>query len=268
MIQIQVRVDRKGTNLPGIARQSAFATALAMNRTMEEGQERQRQGLYGGFRFRGTDTFFNRMVKIRGEDRARKDRLRARIRIEGPEGDESKGALLARHEKGGLRTTGRGGASTDINFRLKGMFYLPTRNLRPSFANAVPRSMHPANLRLTERRDVDGGTMAPKIHRTWRGKQQLKGKQRTFVLFSNTGQPWGIYQRTGSTAVTYARNRRGIMVRRDRGRDPSIKKLWSFTPSISLKPRLRFEQRITRTIHERFQLNYSAFLSHAIRTSR
>lgn len=271
MIQVRIHIDRKGTNLPGLAKQSVFATALAMNRTLEEGQTAQRNALYGGFTFRGTDQFFGRMVKIRGEDRATKGRLRARIRIEGPEGDEGKGSLLARHERGGTRTTGRGGYSTDISYRLKGMFYLPSRHLRPSFGSAVPRAMHPANLRLTERRDVDGSTMAPRIHRTWGGKQQLKGKRRTFVLFSNTGAPLGVYQRTADTRPRYAHDKRGRVIarrQRDGVRDPNIRKIWSFARTIRLKPRLGFERRIVRTIHERFQLNYRAFLSHAIRTSR
>lgn len=267
-MQIRIHVDRKGLNLPGLAKQSAFATALAMNRTMEEAQTAQRQGLHQAFTFRGTHQFFGRMVKIRREDRAQRDRLRARLRIEGPEGEEGKGKLLARHESGGPRNTGAGGYSTDISYRLKGMFYLPTPMLRPSFLSPVPRNMYPASLRLTDRRDVDGSTLSAKIHRTWRGKQQLKGKRRTFVLFSNTGEPWGIFQRIGATSTRYARNRRGVLVRRDGGRDPNIKKLWRFRRSITLKPRLRFGSRVLRVIQERYPVNYRGFLSHAVRTSR
>src|SRR3954469_3027504 len=108
MIRIRVTIDRKGLQLDGLAKQAEYATALAMNRTLEEGQAAQQRGLYSAFTFRRTDQFFTRMVKIRPEDRAKRDRLVARVRIEGPEGSEEKGALLAKHEKGGIRTTGAG----------------------------------------------------------------------------------------------------------------------------------------------------------------
>jgi hypothetical protein len=268
VITIRVAVKSSGPGLPAVAKQMAFATALAMNRTIEEAQAAQRQGQYQSFLFRGTDDFFSHMVKIRPEDRARKDRLKARLRIEGPEGAQQKGALLARHEAGGVMTTGAGGASVDINYRLKSMFFIPTQALRPSFANPVPRSMFPANLRLTDRKDVSGGTLPANVHRTRGGKLQLKGKQRTFVLFSNSGQPWGVFQRIGVSSTRYAFNKKGFLVHRDGGHDPNIKQIWRFTPSITLRPRLRFEQRVVGVIRQRYPMNLEAFTSFAIRTAK
>lgn len=268
-MNIRIRVLRKGETMPAMAKQLAYAAALAMNRTLEEGQEAQRNALYGTFRMRGTNQFFSNMVKIRPEDRARRDRLVARLRIEGPESDLAKGNLLARHEAGGQRSTGQGGASVDPSFRLRGMFYLPTPQLRPSFDQAIPRRLYPANLGLTARRDVSGTTAVRGIHRTWTGKTQLKGKDRTFVLFSNTGKPWGIFQRIGTSSVRYARNKAGFMVRRDDGtRDPNIKRIWRFQPTVTLKPRLNFQQRMTRVVNERYPLNFNAFLGVAIRSAK
>lgn len=85
--------------------------------------------------------------------------------------------------------------------------------LRPSKTTVIPRSLYPANLGLTARRDPAGkpyyalGRKAiaqgkTPVHRTAGGKIQVKGKRRTFALDPryNPAIPAriaGIYQRTG-----------------------------------------------------------------------
>lgn len=271
-MKITWQVHTTGVGFAGFAKQNAFAVANAINRTLDEGQIAQRAGIHARFTLRGRAvSFIDRMVKRRREDFAQRDRVIGRLRIEGPEGDYGRGAILARHESGGVRTTGQGGASVDPRQRLAAYFYLPQRALRSSFASSVARRYYPANLRLMDRRDIDG-TLPAQVHTTKRGKYQLKGKDRTFVIFSASGSgavPFGIFQRKGGrSGRATARHGKYEDGRRFGQRDPNLTKLWGFKRQVALKPRLQFVDTQRRTVTDRFAINYRGMLSAAIRTAR
>ena|ERR1051325_9539002 len=84
-MQIRVRVKRLGAGFKGAAKQQAFALANAFNKTTLEDQTAQRAAIRRNMTVRN-ETFIDRLVKIRPEDKARRDRVVARIRIEGPAG--------------------------------------------------------------------------------------------------------------------------------------------------------------------------------------
>jgi hypothetical protein len=258
-MQISIKVVRGKDGLAGAAqlKQYSFATANAMNRTLDESQAAMRAGIRQRFTVRGRSAgFIDRLVKRRREDFATRDRLVARIRIEGPENDLARGAILARHEEGGLRTAGRGGYSIDPSYRVQGQFFLPTGVLRSNPSEVIARAMYPANLRLAPRRDISGGMMSAKVHKTRTGKLQLKGKRRTFVLFAaHGGAPIGIYQRgDGSGGRTHSED---------------FHRIWSYRKTIRLKPRrLEFFPTIRSTVQQRYQLNLGGFLRSAFRTAK
>src|SRR4051812_22898085 len=152
-MRIQIAVHKTGFGTEGIAKQVAFATALAMNRTLDEAQAEERIGINERFTLRPRGrAFINRLVKRRREDFATPQRLTARLRIEGPENDLDRAQILTRHEDGGTRSPSGGGGSIDPTYQTKGLFYIPTNVIRPTFPSEVPRRLYPANLRLTERR--------------------------------------------------------------------------------------------------------------------
>jgi hypothetical protein len=269
-MQLTIKIEKRGIGIAGIAKQSAFALANAFNRTLDEGQIAQRAGIHSRFTLRGRSApFLDRLVKRRREDFATRERLVGRLRIEGPEGQAARAALLTRHELGGTRGTGQGGPSIDPRHSLAGYFYLPTKAIRPSFSAEVPRRIYPSNLRLVDRQDVSG-VLPAKVHTTGSGKSQLRGKDRTFVIFSSgTHQPIGIFQRNGGRrGKATARYGRFADGRRFAQRDPNLTKLWSFQRTVTTKPRLEFIQTQQANVDARLLINYRGMLSAAIRTAR
>jgi hypothetical protein len=250
-----------------IIRTSVKALSDAINRTLEEGQQAQRATMARSFVERRRE-FLDRMVKIAPSDRARPDRLIGRLRIIGPEGAESRSSILSRHEDPPASTTAPGGYSIDPSVRIRGVFWLPTPVIRPQFSGVIPPKLFPTNLRLVDRHDVVG-TLRAKVHTTSTGHLQLKGGQRTFVLFgANDGSPIGIFQRKGGKKGrskgrrTLFRQGVGPQVRDD------IQMLWAFRRTIHLKPRLHFYQVVPQTVQQRIAVNYSGFMSAALRGSR
>jgi hypothetical protein len=97
-MDLLVTVRRTGPKLTDVAaRQLPFATALAINRTLEEIQGAARAGIRERFTLR-RPTFVERLVKINNADRARKDRLAGRVGIQGARAD-----LLTKFEAGGTK---------------------------------------------------------------------------------------------------------------------------------------------------------------------
>jgi hypothetical protein len=253
-VTLRVRVD--GPGLSSVPKQAAFAMALTINRTLDETQAAVRARIRQRFTIRPRGaSFIYRLVKRRREDFADRKRLTGRLRIEGPESDLARAKILSRHEEGGSRTTGAGGYSIDPSFRLKGFFFVPTDQLRAPFSAEVLRAMYPANLRLTERRAIEGGTTAPNVHHTAAGKLQLKGKRRTFVLLSaGSGRPLGVYQRGDGSGGRTSRH--------------DIKLIWRFDPQITLRPRLQFFDTGREMIRTRVPVNLPGFLRYALRTAK
>lgn len=254
MYTVTMDVTKFDTALDALsARQLPFAASLTLNRSAEEVQTRLRQEEYLKLTIRNPQ-FMERLVKIKGEDRATKSRLVARVRIEGPEGSERLGGLLARHIEGGVVTKPGGGYSIDPTFQVEGMQQIPTEVLRFPKSAIIPRRLYPTNLRIVSRKDVVG-TLPAKVHKTATGKYQLKGKQRTFVLnVPGTNTPLGIFQRgTGAGGKT---NRTDINL------------IWYFKKSITLKPRYPFYTLSDRVFTERFPVNWQGFWSYALATAK
>lgn len=233
--------------------QLPFAAALSLNRGAEEVQTRLRQEEFLKLTIRNP-VFMQNLVKIKSEDRATKVNLVSRVRLEGPEGHERLGGLLARHIDGGVVMKDTGGYSIDPSYRVSGYQFIPTEVIRFPKSAIVPRRLYPANLRIVPRKDVVG-TMAAKVHRTASGKYQLKGKQRTFVLNApGTDTPLGIFQRgTGAPGKT---NRTDINL------------IWFFKRSITLKPRYPFFALSQRVFLERWPVNFNGFWAYALKTAR
>jgi hypothetical protein len=271
-VRIQVTVHKSGFGTPGIAKQVAFATALAMNRTLDEGQVQERLGIAQRFTVRRPQ-FINRLVKRRRDDFARPDRLIARLRIEGPEGAEQRGMILGRHEIGGEHT-GRATGVTDVVSQIAGYFFLPADVTRPSKQTSVQRALYPANLRLVARKDIVG-TLQAKVHRTKSGRIQLKGKLRTFVLMERgTSRPLGIYQRDGGKGAPQERHYyrapgtgRFVSIGARR-KENDVQIVWTFNKRIHLSPRLQFFATQQANFDQRYAANFRGFMSFAVRTSR
>lgn len=269
---MRIRISvAKSPDFVGVLKQSNRALAAAINRTLEEGQAAERQAMAGRFidRRRG---FLSRMIKIAPSDRATPDRLRGAVRVVGPEGSEQRAArYLTRHEDPPPESTPGGSYSIDPSVRIKGYFWIPTGVIRPQFSDTVQRKLYPSSLGMTERQDVTGFRRA-NVHTTSGGYYQIKGKQRTFVLFgANGGAPIGIFQRRGSRKLGgRGRSAGRRVVWQDGGsrvRD-DIQLIWAFASRIHLKPRLFFYQTVGDTVRSRIGVNYSGMLASMLTRSR
>jgi hypothetical protein len=270
-MQIKVNIKRSGQSFPQIAKQERYALALAINRSLEEAQAEQRQSVAARFIDRRGRGLLRNMVKIGPADRATRDHPVGRLRIIGPEGSEGLSSILTRHEVGGPRTTGQGGYSIDPAHRIKGFFYLPTQALRNPFSAIVPRKLYPTSLHLTERRDVVG-TQPARVHRTRNGRLQLRGDDRTFVLFgANGAAPIGVFQRKGRSVYGGRGRSAGRRTTFNAGGNVTrddIRLIWAFRRQVTLKPRLYFYEIVPRVAMQRMPVNYAGFLKVALRTAR
>lgn len=241
-MRIAITLKKSGPGFAAVMKQQPFALANAINRTLEEAQAAQRGVVHTGFTVRNPG-FIDRLIKIKTTDRARKDRLIGRLRIEGPQGDPDRGVVLSRHEEESTHTRPGGPLNA---------FFIPADVLRPSRTSVVPRNLYPKNLRLMDRM-APSGMLYAKRHTTKRGIVQIKGKQRTFVLVERgtgsggDGRAFGIYQREGPH---------------------DIQLLWLYARKLHLRPRLRFGETFVRTVNERLLINYRGMLASALRTAR
>lgn len=241
MVTLTTDLSDMQRELGAYGRQLPFAAANALNRSAQEVQTRLRQELYLKFTIRDP-RFMERLVKIRRTDRATKDNLVARVRIEGPGGDENRASVLTRHiDPPALRHS------------LPDPFFIPTDALRYPKSAKVPRRMYPKNLRVMGRRDIVG-TLPASTHVTSGGKVQIQGKRRTFVLFNKSGVALGVYQR--------GEGRRGKTRRED------IERIWVYKHSIHTRVNYPFYKLSDRVFRERWAVNIQGFLQSAIRTAR
>lgn len=239
--------------LKRLGKQANYAMALTINKTLDEAQEKMRAGIRQRFTIRGRAAgFVDRLVKRRREDFARRDNLIGRLRIEGPEGELERAKILTRHEEGGERTTGIGHTIDPVT-RVGNFFFIPTEHIRYPFSASVPRRLFPAYLGLQPMRSIAGGSTI-KTHHTRTGKLQLKGKSRTFILFSPNGRPWGIYQRGEGT--------------RGKTRGYDIRLIWRFDKRITLKPRLQFYDTGRQSVHAGVPTHFPGFLRQALATAK
>lgn len=188
-----------------------------------------------------------------------------RVQLEISDGDVTKN-----RGKSSLLATLSGGGGEKAQGRW-GPLAFPTRNLRTTAGTVIPRSMYPRALRLLERRDVDGGALAPTLGakrtrrtrkkgatlgavRTRAGKWLIRGKERTFAIdprYQKAGKPtsYGVYQRTGP------------------GRG-DVRLLWRYRDSYKVPSRVPF-QSIADTVTVRdFGARFDRNLAHALATAR
>lgn len=269
-MQITINVQRSPGGLWDLVKKSPDITARAINRTLEEGQAAER-GVIGQKFVDRQGGFLNRMVKISAADRATSTRVIGRVRIVGPEGSEGKGQLLARHEEGGVQRRGIG-YSADPVTRTGSLWAIPTKAIRPNFADKIPRKLYLPALHLQPSR-YEGTTRKGKasgyvgLHHTSTGKPQIKGADRTFILFgANGGAPIGVFQRKGGKRGKSLGRRSQIdfAAMRSTGIRDDIRLIWAFRPTITLKPRLSFYDTITHTYRDRLAINYQGFLTVAM----
>lgn len=128
MIQIQVDARDALTYLQRVSQQAPFAVSLALNKVANHAQSAVRDGIKRTYTLR-REQFVLNTVKINREDRARKDKLDAIVRID-PERN-----ILAKFEEGGTKTA-RDGRNIAI----------PTTNVRRNKADILQRSQRPRAL--------------------------------------------------------------------------------------------------------------------------
>lgn len=217
-------------------RQIPFAMAMALNRTVEEMQERIRQRMFQrGFTIRTASSarWLANSIKIRRDDRATKTNPVARVRIESPGRGGGRAGLLGFLEGGGVRFSQYAIGS--------GTVFGPSSvavPLRQPDSQVMPRNLYPSQTGLQERRAIDGGLTAG----------SLKGKRRTFAIRTKPGQGL-ILQRTGKGQ-----------------RDTKV--LFAIKPRVQVQGRDFFFPTAERTARERFEVNFAGFMAMAVRTAR
>ncbi|MEX1185306.1 MAG: hypothetical protein WEA80_01795 [Gemmatimonadaceae bacterium] len=145
----------------------------------------------------------------RGEDSSyKRGQYSATVAVGGSEpSSKSFGSrfILNKFQDGGERT---GTAESPIA--------IPTKSLRPSFSDRVPRAMYPKNLG-----HVASSLPTASGHNERSKKRPAKRARGTFVIGQVGEKQWGIYQRVGP------------------GKN-DIRKIWSFRTRIPIPRRLQF----------------------------
>ena len=216
MIEVRVESTAAGRLLATLSGQMPFAISKAINATAKDFQEEQRRGIARRFTLR-RKTFVLRTVKINRGDFATKHKLEARVQI------DPRRNILAKFELGGRKRPRRGkhvAVPIAVRRTRKGIV---TRRQRP-------RAFH------FER------------HVTARGKLQLKGERRTFIILR--GRNPGIYQRLGGR------------------RNSRVRLLYAFKRSVPISPDLEFISTGRRIIHERYAANLHKAIQFALRTAK
>lgn len=249
-ISFRITTKRRGPGYRPIGKQARYALMLSLNRTAEDLRAAQREGVEQRFIVRER-RFIMGMVRRLAGDRATKEQLRARVRIQGPESAVQgpvKGALLTAHEQGGTFTPVQMGEQLWAR-NLSAYFWVPTKELRHNPRMKIPRRMYPSMLGLTDRVGIENAVREAKRHTTRTGAVQVKGKRRTFMMVSRAGKVFGIYQRFG------------------KHRDDT-QKIWYPARTKTLRPRLRFTDTSRRTYETRLPVHFRGAFEHALRTAR
>jgi hypothetical protein len=228
-------------------RQFPFALANGINRTIEEIQTGGRRKLPQQFRFRTSvsRTFFERLVHIRREDRARKDRLSGTVGVQDPQGKsfKGKGRFLAKFQEAGQRRARPDGTP---------LLY-PSDYLRPQPSAIIPRTLYPKALGLIASRTIEGGKRIRGARAREAGdgtvRVRLLGKRRTFAIdprFHPRAPGYGVWQREG------------------KGAGSETNRLWIYTSVSRYPKRITFLEDAQRIATERLALNVEGQLAAAL----
>ena len=234
--------DAIAATLDAVAkRQFPFAQANGINRTLEEIQIETRRKLPNQFTFRTARArrFFEALVYIGRNDRARKDRPSGTVGIHG----SSKASILAKYQQAGERRARPGGSP---------LLY-PSDYLKPQASTVIPQRLFPKALGLLASRTIEGpkrirGARVRELS-TGGVKVRLLGKRRTFAIdarFHPTARGYGVWQREG------------------KGRGSETNRLWIYTNVLRHPKRLTFLEDAQRIVQERLALNIEGQLRYAL----
>lgn len=158
-----------------------FATARAINATLESIQEAGRQDVLQSLEVRPESRLFMmRLVKITAADRARTNRLRGRVGISGDRAN-----LITRHERGGQKTS----------FLGRPFVFVPVGDARRSPGGGPKRGFqlsqfHPFTQKKSGKKKSKG----------------LTGRNDTYLIVAKRGKSAGrplIFQRRGDDRLLY-----------------------------------------------------------------
>ena len=222
-------------------RQFPFALANGINRTLEEIQIETRRKLPQQFRFRTARarSFFEALVYIGRDDRARKDRPVGTVGIQG----SKKAGILAKFQEAGERRARVGGSP---------LLY-PADYLRPQPSSIIPQSLFPKALGLLASRTVEGKKRirGARVREVGDGtvRVRLQGKRRTFAIdprFHPGAPGYGVWQREG------------------RGKGSETNRLWIYTSQLRNPKRITFLEDAARLTQQRLALNIEGQLQYAL----
>lgn len=234
MITISVDATPALNYLASTVRQLPYATATALNQTAKDAQAAIQREIASRFVLR-QPRWILQGVKIEQFVKKSSAQFAIAIRL-----DPSR-QLLAKFEDGGIK------AASDPNRPIA----VPTTAIRPDFALQPPRGLYPTALGITPYRQIAGGFKTRGLHTTNRGLVVLRGKQRTFVLTHNDRgvRVEGVYQRTGP------------------GKH-DIRLIWTYEGRIPIPQREFFYGPATKTVNERWPVNFTAAWNRALATAR
>ena len=258
MIAITFDVDAFVAELTDLEkRRLPYASALAVNRTVEEAQIEIRSSIPRRLTIRQASTLklMRQAVYFGKENRAddRRGKADAELQILGEGSARTKvlarvGSILIRQNVGGVRL-GRHlvlrrarGVVGGLTQQFAGHI-IPFEGLRTD-TKPMKRSLFPVNIGLSPRRRIAGGE---ELASSYKGGKKVRGgfKKNTKYYFAT---------------------QRGIFVRNQLANKQSeYDGVWWFKPRITLRPRLGFEDTFTRVVNERVVLNFTGALLQARR---
>lgn len=152
-----------------------------------------------------------------------------------------------------------------------GILAVPTSALGRPGATVIPSRLYPKNLRVMERRGVDGGALAPtKSARRTRGKARVKKSQRLGAFQTSSGK-WQILGKDRTFAIDPRYHRgnvaAGVYQRTGPGND-DVRLLWHYTPRVPVPQRVPFQRIADEVTRRHFGGYFDRGLERALRTAR
>ncbi|GAB1344784.1 hypothetical protein [Gemmatimonas sp.] len=262
-------------DLAAYGRQAVFASAVAINRTLEQKQAQLRAHVTSRLTIRNGKArqLFADVIRFGASDRAdvKRQQLSGRIVVLGGQTEARTnlfrrfGQMVIRHEQGGT-------VSSNALYRAQnnqltvGGFAIPAPGLR-SATKAMPRALYPKNVGLSTRQAISGGT---EFARQYKGGKKKRGgfKKDTRYYFVKEGV--GIFVREQRRVAKGPR--KGIsMASASRGfmdKSSEYDAVWFFRPRIRLPRTLKIEETYIGGLEERFRVNYETALADALRSAR
>ena len=237
MISIDVRSDEVLGFFERFGKQAPFGISLGINRLTELAMAAAGKGIKSRMTVR-VPGFVLPPVQLPNKWRATKAKLFATADIAYDDGPGSIGArrraILSKFEEGGTKK------AFNPNFPIA----IPTKVLRSSPTDLVPRSMYPRN--LVGAFNSDGGFQGLTRKARTKGKKE-KAIGPYFVLGHQGDRHWGLYERMGSNTV---------------------KMIWAFRVQIPIPAILHYQRDIINTVDENYEKELRAAMDFAIETAK